>query len=121
LRGNAKIYLHPAVVAPISVIVLLGSINLYLWGWGTAESFQRFGSVNVAASVVLIGMSQTRLTQLVAEGYEPEVDPSAPETHAARVLNRLAQFSEYSLVIWGTLQWGYGDKFFCWFRAGQTC
>lgn len=69
---------------------------LWLLFWGTADGFQRWGSIGVAMSLVGFGLARA-LTRYVRSPEERRA--AAEDISAGKLL----------LALVGTVQWGYGD------------
>jgi hypothetical protein len=95
-RGEKKKWLR----AMIPVAVLMG-IALVLLIWSGACQFQRFGSLIVAAALVLFGVPSA-LNRIPRTTIRSEYEST---------------LSSVFLALVGTIIWGYGDFFHNWING----
>ena len=86
-------------------VYALGAVVLFVRG--TADTFQRFGSVGVALSLFAFGAAQTLAIQLKRRDDRRF---AIAEIWSGKLLLALA----------GTLQWGYGKLLFDWVKGVET-
>ena len=87
----------------IGCVILWSAVSIYLLYEGTPTQYQRWGSMAVLATLTLITLVRAR---------------------SLRRFDRIeARIAEIALSVVGTLQWGYGDLFHCWFngKGWATC
>ena len=98
---NASLHFS-LVVMPMLIV---GAVSGYLLlASQDPQSFQRFGSIMVVIELTVFALAQKLISQEDV-GYREAVS------------------SELFVIILGTLQWGYGDLFHCWFNGNgwKTC
>ncbi len=81
-------------------LYLMGGLSGYALFFWEPEEFMRLGSMGVFVALVVFGLtaaSKSKTGKLIAGDQE-------------------ARLSEVFLGAISTLQWGYGDKFHCWFH-----
>jgi len=81
----------------IGCVIVWSAVSIYLLFHGSPHSYQRWGSMAVLATLTLITLVRAR---------------------KLRRFDRVeARVAEIALSVVGTLQWGYGDLFHCWFNG----
>lgn len=87
----------------IGCVIVWSAVSIYLLLHGSPESYQRWGSMAVLATLTLITLVRAQRLRKF-DRYE-------------------ARVAEIGLSVVGTLQWGYGDLFHCWFngKGWATC
>ncbi|MEL7216655.1 MAG: hypothetical protein AAGJ96_12085 [Pseudomonadota bacterium] len=93
-----------ALFGPQAVYVI-GAIAIFVWG--TADTFQRFGSVGVALSLFAFGAARTLAIQLKRRDDRRY---AIAEISSGKLL----------LALVGTVQWGYGDLLFDWVKRAAA-
>jgi Flp pilus assembly protein TadB len=84
-------------ILTVGCVIVWSAVSVYLLLEGAAENFQRWGSVAVLATLTLITLVRAQRLRRF-DRYE-------------------ARIAEIALSVVGTMQWGYGDLFHCWFNG----
>ena len=98
---------------PILLLTLITVGTLASLRDGTADEFQRLGSLWIALAITMLA-AQRNFFSWVLEKAKKSKFPNVEKLEAVKQSKFTSSHRvEFAIIVLGTLQWGYGDLFHC--------